>query len=275
MAGDARNDAGQRRREGAERLARAGGVAHRGDAERATARALTGLPPDWTVFHDVPWPGRRGARIDHVVVGSGGVFVVSSESWSGEVSVTDGVLSEDGHPRERAVASVAEAALQVGQMSTRLSVTQPVLCVSGSQPVSDMAREVVLCTPDNVVEVLMAKKLVMGPAQVRAVAQELDAQFRTAAAALGPVVPRPRVAGDASRHRALAPDQRSRRRVTINAAPGRAPRAEHTHRRARRRSTLLRSLGLIGIAIAIMLLAQPVADLAFAFGDWVADLMVG
>ena len=275
MTGDARNDAGQRRRESVERLARAGALVHRGDAERATARALADLPADWTVFHDVPWPGRRGARIDHVVVGSGGVFVISSESSSGEVSVTDDVLREDGRPRERAVASVAEAALQVGQMSSRLSVTQPVLCFSGSDLVGNRAREVVLCTPDNVVAVLMAKKVVLGPAQVRAVAQELDAQFRTAAAAQGPVVPRQRTAGEASRHRATAPDPRSRRRVTISAAPGRVPRTEHPHRRTRHRSALLRSLALIGVAVAVMLLAQPVVDLAFALGQWISGLMLG
>jgi hypothetical protein len=203
------------------------------------------------------------------------VFVISSESSSGEVSVTDDVLHDDGRPRERAVASVAEAALQVGQMSARLSVTQPVLCFSGPDLLDSSAREVVLCTPENVVEVLMARKVVLGPAQVRAVAQELDAQFRTAAAAQAPMVPRPRTEGDAARHRAPAPDPWSRRRVTISAAPGRVPRGERSHRRARRRSAALRGAALVGLAVAVMLLAQPAAELVSSAGAWIAGLMVG
>jgi hypothetical protein len=35
--------------------------------EQATADALTALPAErWTVMHDVRWPGRSVANIDHV-----------------------------------------------------------------------------------------------------------------------------------------------------------------------------------------------------------------
>ena len=99
MPGESPNDAAQRRRERAERLAKVGALAPSAGSARATARALTGLPAGWSVLHYVVWPGRRGARIDHVVIGPGGVFVIASQAWSGTVSVEDDVLREDGRPR--------------------------------------------------------------------------------------------------------------------------------------------------------------------------------
>ena len=37
-----------------------------------TSEALAQLPGEWTVFHNVPWPGQRDATIEHVAVGPGG-----------------------------------------------------------------------------------------------------------------------------------------------------------------------------------------------------------
>ena len=43
---------------------------------------LETLPPDWIVFHAIPVAG-RGADIDHLVVGPGGIFTISSMHLSG------------------------------------------------------------------------------------------------------------------------------------------------------------------------------------------------
>jgi nuclease-like protein len=57
--------------------------------EQATARALRALGPDWYVRHDVE--GRFG-NLDHIVVGSGGVFLLDSKNLSGRAEVDEGVL---------------------------------------------------------------------------------------------------------------------------------------------------------------------------------------
>ena len=62
------------------------------------------------MFHDVRWPGRRRANLDHVVVGPSGVFVVDTKNWSGRIEVRVGVLRQDGRSREKAVTGVADAA---------------------------------------------------------------------------------------------------------------------------------------------------------------------
>lgn len=58
------------------------------DGEEQVADALTGLEQlGWVVLHDVAWPGRPRANLDHVLVGPGGVLVVDTKNWSGTVAV--------------------------------------------------------------------------------------------------------------------------------------------------------------------------------------------
>lgn len=82
--------------------------------ERLVAATLRGMEPEgWTSVHDVHWPGRPLANIDHVVVGTGGVVVVHTESWAGDVALTDGELRVGEHVRTAQVARASEAAAAV------------------------------------------------------------------------------------------------------------------------------------------------------------------
>ncbi|MGN7251253.1 NERD domain-containing protein [Arthrobacter sp. SAFR-014] len=68
-------------------------------------------PYGWFVLHEVHWPGRPLARLEQVLVGPGGVVVVSAKNWSGHVDVVDGVLCQNGHDRFPAVeTALAQAA---------------------------------------------------------------------------------------------------------------------------------------------------------------------
>jgi hypothetical protein len=86
------------------------------EGEARTAGVLASLPPEWTTLHDVRWPGRRLANIDHVVIGPGGIFVIDSKNWSGRVEVTRDVLRQNGRSREQAVAGCADSALAVSEI---------------------------------------------------------------------------------------------------------------------------------------------------------------
>ena len=62
-------------------------------SEKVVADKLGELVPrGWYVLHDVHWPGRPKASLDHVLVGPGGVVVVDCKNWTGEVRVLSGVL---------------------------------------------------------------------------------------------------------------------------------------------------------------------------------------
>src|SRR4051812_10265743 len=129
MAGESARAVAPRRRARAKALLRSADRFEQGAAgEESTARALAALPElDWRVFHDVHWPGRRYANVDHVVVGPSGVFVIDSKSWSGDVAVADGVLRQNGHRRERHVLAAIEAAAAVAELVPALdpSTTKP------------------------------------------------------------------------------------------------------------------------------------------------------
>jgi hypothetical protein len=134
MAGESARAVAKRQREKAERLSRSAELYERGaEGEQATADALKLLPRDaWTVFHDVRWPGRRYANVDHVVVGPPGVFVIDSKNWSGSVTVRDDVLRQDGRSRERYVAAAADSALAVAELVPLLGWTWSGRCCASS-----------------------------------------------------------------------------------------------------------------------------------------------
>ncbi len=155
MAGESARAVAQRQRAKAERLARSATLWERGaEGEEATAGALGQLPSGtWTVFHDVKWPGRRYANVDHIVVGPPGVFVIDSKNWSGQVAVKDGVLRQDGRSREKDVAAAAEAGLAVARLVPLLEphLVHPVLCFVRDDELSGWARDVMVCSTSNVV----------------------------------------------------------------------------------------------------------------------------
>jgi hypothetical protein len=69
------------------------------NGERVTALWLGRLPEGWHVFHDVPI-GERGANIDHVVVGPGGVFTVNTKNLTGKLWVGAKSIRHNGHPTD-------------------------------------------------------------------------------------------------------------------------------------------------------------------------------
>jgi len=195
MAGESARDAARRQREKAERLQRSAELWERGaDGEQATAEALSALPRErWTVFHDVRWPGRRYANIDHVAVGPGGVFVIDSKNWTGSIAVRDHVLRQNGRSRETTVAAAADAAIAVAAITASVppQQVQSVLCFVRDEPVTGWARDVVVCTTGNIAQMLLTRPAVLDDAQVRQAALELDVSLREATAPASPSLPRP------------------------------------------------------------------------------------
>ena len=184
MAGESADASARRMRAKSERLARSAASYERGaEGERATAAVLAQLPPDeWTVFHDLRWPGRRFANVDHVVVGPAGVFVIDTKNWSGDIRVRADVLRQNGRRRESVVAGVAEAALAVARLTSVVGPHQiyPVLCFAGSRPLRGHARDVMVCSTANVLTMLRTRPRVLSNETVRRLCLDLDASFRPA-----------------------------------------------------------------------------------------------
>lgn len=184
-AGWSAREAARRQREKAERLARSAELWEKGaQGESATASVLATLAPeDYTVFHDLRWPGRRFANVDHVVVGPGGIFVIDSKNWSGTITVQRDVLRQNGRLREREVVGAAESALAVAQMipSVRVDQVHPVLCFTRDEQVVGFARDVMVCSTSTLLWMLTSRPPVLSTEVRRAAALELDGSLRSMA----------------------------------------------------------------------------------------------
>lgn len=105
----------RRELERAERNARAWSDGAAGEA--LVAKTLIEVEPyGWLALHDVHWPGRPKANLDHILVGPGGILVVDAKNWSGDVRLSSGVLRQNGYRRDSEVAGV----LQQGAALTAL-----------------------------------------------------------------------------------------------------------------------------------------------------------
>ncbi|UKA71500.1 nuclease-related domain-containing protein [Arthrobacter sp. FW306-06-A] len=104
--------------------------------ERVVADKLSELVPrGWYVLHDVHWPGRPKANLDHVLVGPGGVVVIDSKNWTGEVRVASGVLWQDRYARTQAVeGALAQCAAVASVLSPpHRRLVRPLICMA-AQP---------------------------------------------------------------------------------------------------------------------------------------------
>jgi hypothetical protein len=107
------------------------------EGERVVGAALDALQAQgWIAMHDVRWPGRRRANIDHVAIGPPGILVVDAKNWSGTVAIRHGRLKQNGYGRDKEVDGVSRAAGAVGELLDlpwALHVI-PVLCLA--QPIA-------------------------------------------------------------------------------------------------------------------------------------------
>ena len=76
--------------------------------EKVTGYWLGRLPEGWFVFHDIP-VGARGANLDHLVVGPGGVFTINTKNLTGGIRVNARTILHNGHRTAFLPKAVAEA----------------------------------------------------------------------------------------------------------------------------------------------------------------------
>jgi hypothetical protein len=99
--------------------------------EQRTARLLRPLARDgYVVFHDLAVPDSP-ANVDHLVIGSSGVFVVDSKQWTGSVHQgADGLVWHNHYRLDRTLETVRWEAETIGRLlGTRI---HPLLCVHGA-----------------------------------------------------------------------------------------------------------------------------------------------
>ncbi|GGG71442.1 hypothetical protein GCM10011374_40150 [Kocuria dechangensis] len=97
--------------------------------EIAVGRLLTQLGPTWTVLHAVP-VGTHGTDIDHVLIGSGGVFTLNTKNHSGQpVWVAGRTLMVAGQKQHHIPRAHSEAARASKLLTTAVGEPVPVRAV--------------------------------------------------------------------------------------------------------------------------------------------------
>ena len=108
------------------------------EGERLVAANLAHLERyGWIALHDLRWPGRQRANIDHIAVGPGGIIVIDAKNWSGRVAVADGSLRQNGYGRASSADGVSQAAADVTALLApqHRTAVRAVLClVAQDQP---------------------------------------------------------------------------------------------------------------------------------------------
>jgi hypothetical protein len=101
------------------------------EGEEKLGKILSRLPSGWHVFHDLPI-GSRGANVDHLVIGPGGVITINTKNLTGKVWVASRALLHNGRKTSYLPAAVKEAAAVSARLTSataRPIIAIPVLAV--------------------------------------------------------------------------------------------------------------------------------------------------
>lgn len=243
MAGQSTKEVPRRRRVKAENPPRTAGAHERGtDGEHDTALALAALPSEeWTVFHDIRWPGGRYVNVDHVVVGPGGVFVIDSKNWSGDIQVRRDIMRQNGRLRDKALSGAGEAAVAIGGLVPDLDPhwVHPVLCFARDESIMGWGRSVMVCSTSTIVPMLLTHPAVLSPTERQTLSRQLGAWSRalSQAASAGPVRRTP------PRHSSAAP-------APVRADPRAAKRAGR--RKSSKTAGALVPFGALAVGAAVV-----------------------
>jgi hypothetical protein len=190
----------------------------RGHAGEQTVGAQLDLlrPHGFDVFHDVHWPGRQRANIDHVAVGPPGILVVDAKNWSGFVTVRDGVLLQKGRTRDGQIAGAQKAAQDVGALLPlpwALHVIPVIALAGGDSSNVDQCQGVTVVGHDQLIAWATGLPPQLTAGDVAGIASQLRSAMPPAS------VPRPRRTRNSIRPRTpREPSARQRKRAAKHKA---------------------------------------------------------
>jgi hypothetical protein len=147
--------------------------------ELAVGEILATLPPEWRAFHALPI-GKKGADIDHIVVGPGGLFTVNTKNHRGKgVWVAGTTLMVSGHrvPHLRNAEHEADRVTKLlRERMPRVAAAQPVIALVDpkSLTIRKTPQRVQVITSAGLRRWLLARPPVFGAAELAEVAALVD-----------------------------------------------------------------------------------------------------
>ncbi|HEY0903352.1 MAG TPA: nuclease-related domain-containing protein [Marmoricola sp.] len=145
-----------------------------GEAQQATAAGLDLLRVlGWLVLHDMALPGDPRRRVDHVLAGASGVYVVNTVSWSGAIETQNGSLRCGGTLHDDELAELSDAANGIRALLGGAPVA-PLLCFERLEEVVGFAGDVGLCASENILDLLTGQPAILDSRTVAATATMLS-----------------------------------------------------------------------------------------------------
>ena len=137
--------------------------------EQVTAWWLGRLPAGWHIFNDIA-VGDRGANIDHLIVGPGGVFTVNAKNLTGKVWVASGSIRHNGHPTDYLSKAVREAERARRLLSAAVAHgihVRPVIAIlADGWTIREMPPDVFVGAPRGVKNWMLHQPVVLTPVQI-------------------------------------------------------------------------------------------------------------
>lgn len=122
------------------------------------------------------------ANLDHIVVGSTGVFVVDAKLWGGRIEVRDNTIVQDGVPRAERVISIPWMRNRIEEVmaTTSAAALRPVPVVCFAKPVSSLPPalgDVLLADITTLPDVISRRPVLLSPDQVSELVDVLSYAF--------------------------------------------------------------------------------------------------
>jgi hypothetical protein len=137
--------------------------------DRAAGWWLGRLPEGWFVFHDVP-VGHRGANIDHLVIGPGGVFTVNTKYLFGEIVVYQRSITHQGSRTDYLSKASTEARRAASLLSAAIGRTvavRGVLAILADEwTIVDEPPDVLVRGPRGAKNLMLSQPAILRPSDV-------------------------------------------------------------------------------------------------------------
>lgn len=147
--------------------------------ELDVAAMLATLPASWSVFHSLPI-GKKGADIDHLVIGPGGIFTINTKNHTGKgIWVAGQTLMVSGCkvPYLRSAEYEADRVTTLlGERMPNLAAAHPVVAIVNAKSLSITKKpeKVAVVTGPALRRWLMTRPVVLGPAELAGLRAVID-----------------------------------------------------------------------------------------------------
>ena len=139
---------------------------------RAITQYLAELPLAFEVLHDVKLQGTV-AKVDHLVIGPGGVYLIEGSNHTGDITAAKGTLWSGRHPLRRTIDTVRREAKRIEDILGTTVV--PVLCLAHAtlpRPILAIS-DVVVCDGESLTKVVQELRSPLSADEMRALSAAL------------------------------------------------------------------------------------------------------